>query len=314
MGQLRLPGYESRLTRRSDVDPHGPAGSRIIKWLEYWDDYEVLRIETPEQLELRLPLAGFGPRFLAAGIDYMIVFAGTGVLLFIEMMLMGFWIAGSATASQTEPPTSLIILMMLVIILTALLPQVFYFAIFESIWQGQTPGKRVAGIRVIRRGGGRLVFRDVLIRNLLRIIDLLPNLGFVAWVSFFATRNQQRLGDLAADTVVVREFSSKQPFIWAAAAPDTGGPSQPGRLSNKLVYAIGSYLSRLRELSPEARERLSRVLINQLGYGTDGMSLTQREGYLSTVMAQAMGMQVPQQQARPRDPDGGALGGQHVGI
>ncbi|MCC7477999.1 RDD family protein [bacterium] len=283
--------------------------------MEYWDDYEVLRIETPEQLELRLPLAGFGPRFVAAAIDYMIVFAGTGILVFIELVALGAWLGISSGASGTEPPESMIILMVMIIMLTALLPQVFYFAIFEQTWQGQTPGKRVAGIRVIRRGGGRLVFRDVLIRSLLRIIDLLPNMGFVAWVSFFYTRYQQRLGDLAADTVVVREFSSKQPFIWAAAAPDSGGPPSPGRLTNKLVYAIGSYLSRTRELQPEFRERLSRVLINQLGYGSEGMSLAQREGYLATIMAQAMGMPAPgQQQGRPGNTGGGPLGGQHVGI
>lgn len=304
--------------------------------MEYWDDYEVLRIETPEQLELRLPLAGFGPRFLAAALDYLILGVGSGVLIFIEIMIIAGIAAASGASSGGAGPSetyieSIMLLMAVLVILTALLPQVFYFAVFEAIWQGQTPGKRATGLRVIRRGGGRLLFRDNIIRNLLRVVDLLPSMGFVAWVSFFATRYQQRLGDLAADTVVVREFTSRQPFVWAAAdnAPQ-GQSSQPGRLTGTLVQAIGSYLGRMRELSPETRERLSRSLINQLGYGTEGLGLTDRENYLATIMAQAMGVQgqpAPAQTGRgqqtpvssrslgePLDRSGGPLGGGHIGI
>ncbi len=88
---------------------------------------------------------------------------------------------------------------------------------FEAFWKGQTPGKRILRLRVIGASGRALTFWEALLGNLLRIIDFLPALYAAGAASIFWTRHQQRLGDLAAGTLVVHERN-----LPAAAVPCTG--------------------------------------------------------------------------------------------
>jgi uncharacterized RDD family membrane protein YckC len=254
--------------------------------MEFWEDYETLRIETPEGLDLFLPLAGFGPRFLAFFIDMIGVSIAQVILIAI-----GIGIAVGAQLGAASGPDDvglLMIIILAVLLIVFLLAPVFYFMLFESLWSGQTPGKRLAGIRVIRRGGFPVGRREVLLRNLLRIIDMLPSNWIVGLVSFFATQNQQRVGDVAADTVVVREFSGRRPVTSPMAYDgNVADLHQPAHaLSPQLAYAIGSYLQRLGELSPPTREQLSLRCIEALGYTGSHLSLEQREGYLASIMRQ----------------------------
>jgi uncharacterized RDD family membrane protein YckC len=80
-----------------------------------------------------------------------------------------------------------------------------YYIYFETSWNGQTPGKRWAGIRVIRQDGLPINLSEVIIRNLIRIVDFLPLLYGLGIVAMFADSQSRRLGDLAAGTLVVRE-------------------------------------------------------------------------------------------------------------
>lgn len=257
----------------------------MARALDYWDDYEVLTIETPEMLELRLPLAGFGPRALAWLVDSFIM--GFGIFILIMLAIFAFW--GSIFSSS--PAATGTIFFFIAIILIAVLSPVFYFVIFESLWNGQTPGKRWLGIRVVRRGGLPLTFTQVLVRNLLRIIDLLPSNGMIGLVSFFATRYQQRLGDLAADTVVIREFQAgRQPYLWAGTPEALAvRPQAPGALTPALAYTTGSYLQRAAQLDNYSRQQITDELIRRLGYSAATLSLREREEYLASVLYQDAG-------------------------
>lgn len=254
--------------------------------MEFWEDYETLRIETPEGLDLFLPLAGFGPRFLAFFIDMIAVSVAQVVLIGIGIAVAVSSQLGAATAPD-EVSLLMIILLVLFLIVFLFAP-VLYFMLFESLWSGQSPGKRLAGIRVLRRGGFPVGRREVLLRNVLRIIDMLPSNWIVGVVSFFATQNQQRIGDIAADTVVVREFSGRKPVLsplaFAGSTADLDLPAHA--LSPQLAYAIGSYLQRLGELNQPARETLSLRCIEALGYQGAHLSVEQREGYLASIMQQ----------------------------
>jgi uncharacterized RDD family membrane protein YckC len=246
---------------------------------EFWEDYEVLTVETPENLELRLPLAGFGPRFLALFIDTLISGLVMGILLVIAVILFGVSMAPGGGANMEEAMMKFMVLILLISILCTL----GYFTGFEWAWNGQTPGKRMAGIRVVRQGGLPLAFTDVLLRNLFRLLDMLPSNGFIGLVSFFASRHQQRLGDLVAGTVVIREFTSATPYPWVGNVEGRLGAGPQG-LTPQMAYVTGSYLARAYSLPIEARIEITDALIRRVGYDAAPLSLSEREAYLAQLL------------------------------
>jgi hypothetical protein len=163
-----------------------------------------------------------------------------------------------------------------------------YFILFEVLWNGQTPGKKLAGIRVVKRGGLPLTSRDVLLRNLVRLVDYLPSYCFAGLISFFASKNQQRLGDLVADTVVIREFTSEMPHTWGGDTQIALTDGSSG-IPPALVYAISSYFARSSQLSTEARLRLTEEIIRQLSYDASPLSLRERDDYLAHVFGLVSG-------------------------
>ena len=156
-----------------------------------------LRIDTPEGVELELTLAGLGSRVGAAAIDGVILAIATIVVLIAVVMI------GSASVSAD--------MFSLVIGFGALLVFVIifgYYLLFETLNSGRTPGKSALGIRVIRADGTPLGFGAVAIRTLLRMVDSLPAFYATGIVSILATPHNQRVGDLAAGTVVIRDRAS----------------------------------------------------------------------------------------------------------
>jgi uncharacterized RDD family membrane protein YckC len=152
---------------------------------------ETLAIDTPENIILEAEIAGFGSRCLAALIDYTIILG----LLFV---LYAFTLSAVIGSRGSSTAVVIYIIIQFVIFLG-------YHLIFEWAWNGQTLGKRWLGIRVVQTNGLPITVTAVLIRNILRLIDFLP-LGYgVGLISLFVTRRTQRLGDLAARTVVIRE-------------------------------------------------------------------------------------------------------------
>ena len=195
---------------------------------------EKLTIDTPEQIALEFPLASVGSRFLAIALDTLIqagVFLGFLILVFIVGIVgaiagVNFGVWGMALA-----------------ILLGFLLYYAYFAAFETLWNGQTPGKRWVGLRVISESGRPIGAFDAILRNLLRIVDQLPAIYAVGTLSVFLTSKNQRLGDLAAGTVVVHDRPVDPSVIREPAVAVTTRYGA-GRLTSEEISAIETYLRR----------------------------------------------------------------------
>nr|WP_255671664.1 RDD family protein [Corallococcus sp. AS-1-6] len=180
---------------------------------------------TPEYVEFRFTLAGVYSRFLAWLMDALIVgFATTGVLLVFQVAMAAF--PGFASALG---------------IVVYFLVDWGYGITLETVWAGQTVGKRVMSLRVIQESGVRIGFYHAALRNLARVVDRLPLLYLVGGSVALVSRSHQRLGDLLAGTIVVRERRLKVP-----SALETRG--EEGLLADPL------FVSRVKRLSTEERE------------------------------------------------------------
>jgi uncharacterized RDD family membrane protein YckC len=144
-----------------------------------------LSIATPEGVEVELTLAGIGSRFIAGGVDFVIQIL---VIVALGLLLQPAGSAGVAIFSSS----------MFAVIF-------FYDVLFEVLGGGKTPGKRLTGLRVVRSGGRPITFVRSALRNILRIIDIMPGFYAIGMIVIFITRKNQRLGDLAAGTHVVRD-------------------------------------------------------------------------------------------------------------
>ena len=170
-----------------------------------------LNIDTPELVAIQMPLAGIGSRFIALLIDTLIWAAG---LIVLALVLWAFRPALQAFSSLSYQWT------VAIFTLSIFLLNWGYFTLFEAFWQGRTPGKRIARIRVIQRSGRAIGIFESMARNFIRYVDQIPFFYAVGVVAVFATRQHQRLGDLAAGTLVVRDREQETP-LWA----DTGVPT-----------------------------------------------------------------------------------------
>jgi len=174
---------------------------------------ETLIIETPERVPLAFALASIGNRFLAVAIDHFIQYFVIIVVAWAFLSISGINDVSTIENSEffQEMPKWTIALMIIVLFL------IFagYFIFFEWLWNGQTPGKRLLKLRVIREDGRPITLWEALARNLLRIFDAVP--GFVlpvysiGLIAIFLSNRDQRIGDMFAGTVVVRERADEAP-------------------------------------------------------------------------------------------------------
>jgi len=149
-------------------------------------------IATPEGVDLEMTLAGLGSRFFATIIDTAIQ-----TLLIIALVFVGTVFDGRTGG----------VLVGIIVVLALFVVTLGYPVVFETLASGRTPGKRWTGLRVVRAGGRPVGFLASMIRNLLRIIDFLPGSYLVGLVFVVATKKNQRLGDLAAGTLVIRDHA-----------------------------------------------------------------------------------------------------------
>lgn len=169
-----------------------------------------LNIETPEQVELRFPVAGIGSRFLALMTDSLL--QGAAILV----LILGFVLIVSALPKGIGggPPSSTAGKWIVAgIFLFYFLLYWGYYSLFEAFWNGQTPGKRLLKIRVIKDSGRQITLFEALARNLLRVVDMLPSFYLIGVITMLCNREQKRLGDLVAGTIVVHERNEEQPLM-----------------------------------------------------------------------------------------------------
>lgn len=175
---------------------------------------DVLIIETPERVPLHFALASIGNRFIACAIDHGIQGLALGLIAISAAVLASFSFVEEALSSAPKWVYAVMILLLFLVFAG-------YFAFFEWIWNGQTPGKRWLKLRVIREDGRPITFWEAAVRNLLRSFDMMP-LPFysIGLISVFSTTRDQRIGDMVAGTVVVREREAEAPaFSQVFAAP-----------------------------------------------------------------------------------------------
>jgi uncharacterized RDD family membrane protein YckC len=221
-------------------------------------------ISTAEGIELELLLAGLGSRFGAALIDVVIQ------LVLVLAVTLGL---GLATGGVGDGWIGALYLVLAFLIIFG------YDVAFESLNSGRTPGKLAAGLRVVRSTGQPVGFLTSSVRNLLRIVDFLPLFYGVGATSIFVTGNDQRLGDLAAQTLVVRERIAAPPPML------TLGPNAMARDATFLAWDVSTvtpdetatvrrYLERRPQLSLAARAQLSWELCERLRPKVSGLPRT----------------------------------------
>ncbi len=202
-----------------------------------------LEVETPEHVVIDYEIAGLGSRGLAAIIDTLIVFALMTANLLVAMKLystfkvvVGAWI----------PLAQFVVVW-------------GYFTLFEGFRDGQTPGKKWMGLRVIRDTGHPITVREAGARNLLRIVDLLPP-PYLLGILFIAFHPKgKRIGDLVAGTVVVRDRPADAPVALVEGEGDAVATGAP-QLSDEDFRILREFVGRAPQLPPVVRTRLATQL------------------------------------------------------
>ncbi len=213
---------------------------------------EDMVIATPELVAFSYEIAGVGSRFVSALLDLLVALA--------------ILVALGATAAFTAGATGNATIAVLVFVLGAFALTYGYFWACEYAFNGQTLGKRAARLRVVGVGGEPITFSQAGIRNLVRFVDFLPGWYAAGLVCLFINGRGQRLGDLAAATVVVRErrrvrlqdlpVPEAQPGPRPAAPPPGGtwGPLVEDQAAKRF---LALYISRRPALDPATRARLA---------------------------------------------------------
>jgi uncharacterized RDD family membrane protein YckC len=212
------------------------------------DSAGALHLTTPEAVSLDLEIAGLGFRALAWLVDASLIFVAWFTVLFAITVLrrealadvgdLGGWVQA-------------------LLVLGVFVTNWCYGLAFETLWQGQTPGKRLLGIRVVRRDGSPATALDLALRNLCRAIDFLPALYAVGMISMVVTERSRRIGDLVAGTVVVRERELDL-SRYEVEAPHAPGGQAP--LPAEQLELVLEFLQRANTFDAEPRARLAVTL------------------------------------------------------
>jgi uncharacterized RDD family membrane protein YckC len=209
-----------------------------------------LTIATPEGVEVELTLADVGSRFMAGMLDFALQIA---VIVALGMILQP---DGGASAAVFSSVAFAIIF--------------FYDVLFEVLGGGRTIGKRAAGLRVVRSGGRPINLTRSALRNILRIIDILPGFYGVGMAVIFATPHNQRVGDLAAGTLVIRDrFGDHgdpppRPPSLPPAAAERAATWDVTAVSGDDVATVHAFLARRGQLREEARRSIAGELASRL--------------------------------------------------
>ncbi len=166
---------------------------------------EILIIETPERVPLHFALASIGNRFLACAIDHALQASILIVIAIASLVVADY--SGIENMLSSAPKWVLALSIVIGFLILS-----GYFAFFEWLWNGQTPGKRWLKLRVIREDGRPVTFWEAAVRNLLRSFDIMPWPFYsIGLISVFISSRDQRVGDMVAGTVVVREREAEAP-------------------------------------------------------------------------------------------------------
>ena len=218
-------------------------------------------IETPEQVVLSYTVAGIGSHAAAALLDYLILFlASTGLI--VLLMILSRVASVGVPSTAVERGSGAWALAVLFLLLFAV--QWGYFVFFEALWDGQTPGKRRLGLRVVQDGGYSVSFGASAVRNIARILDMQPGFLYaVGIVSAAFNKSGKRLGDTMAGTFVVQERVVRTVPEAAAAEAATGTAPVAASLSDAEYELLEGFLARRASLTAERRAELTEQLVER---------------------------------------------------
>ncbi|MEZ5377496.1 MAG: RDD family protein [Acidimicrobiales bacterium] len=208
-------------------------------------------VVTPEAVLLEFRAAGLGSRILAKAID-----------AFLQLMLFTFVLAPVGAFASGAPVVATV--------LTGVLGFLFIFGypVTEAFMSGQTLGKKIMGIRVVTTEGGPVQFRHAAVRSLIALIEfVLPPGGAMAMIAALTSRRSQRIGDMAAGTIVVRlERSMPQPVFFPVVRGHEHFCEQfdAGGMTKDQFAVLRDYMLRYRHLSADAARHLAQVMADGL--------------------------------------------------
>ena len=216
-----------------------------------------LEVETADHVVLRYTLAGVGNRGFAAVVDFLVAL----------LITAGLEIGYGQIGAPGEAALGGVIRLLLFVLGWS------YFIVLEWLWNGQTLGKRSFGLRVISGDGSPAGFSAVFVRNLIRVVDFLPVFYGVGFLLIILTPKNQRLGDLAAGTYVVR---APRPRIdWFSLRTVTplgeGRTAEMRRLPGEAQRLVREFVARESGLAPKDRARVAATIATRLRpYASEG--------------------------------------------
>jgi Uncharacterized membrane protein len=220
---------------------------------------QTVDIETPELVVLSYTIAGLGSRVAAALIDLAI-----NVVMFLAV-IAGLVLLSRGAAPGSARPTPSAAWALAVMLIMQFVVLWGYYLLFEGLSDGQTPGKRMLGLRTVRDGGYSVGFSASAVRNLMRIIDLQPAFSYLVGIASIAfTKSGKRLGDIVAGTIVVREALVRQPAHVVAAPSATVTTPVTARLTDAEFQLLERWSERRNSLDPERRRQLVTQVANRL--------------------------------------------------
>ena len=222
---------------------------------------QTVDVETPELVVLTYSIAGVGSRVLA-GVTDLLICAALLVVVAIAIFMLGGGLSLIGDRGASWGAAALVLAQFIILW--------GYYVLFEGLMDGQTPGKRMHRLRVVRDGGYSVTFGVSAVRNLVRMLDMQPGVFYlVGMASLFFTKRGRRLGDLVAGTIVVREDVRRvaEPTR-SKPAPEQGATALQTALTEDEYILLGRFVERWSTLDPLRRaalasqlaERFSRVL------------------------------------------------------
>ena len=219
---------------------------------------QTVDVETPELVLLSYSVAGVGSRVLAALTDYAIC-AVALIALVVALIALEPRVP-SATPAGISWAAAVLILAQFAVLWG-------YYVLFEGLMDGQTPGKRIHRLRVVREGGFSVTFGASAVRNLVRFVDMQPVFFYLVGLgSILATRRGQRLGDFVAGTIVVREAlrPPRAVAIASSTALDASEtPTLQTALSEDEFRVLDRFMERSAHLDPLRRGVLAGQLVER---------------------------------------------------
>lgn len=217
----------------------------------------VSRVVTPEAVLVELPTAGAGSRGLARLFDLFV----NGIVVSMVSGLLSFGLGATGVSTLTEVAVAAFAITAYMLILPIG---------SEILWRGRSLGKAVMGLKVVGVDGSRETVSQVMVRGMVALVDIFGSLGVLALGASVLSESGQRLGDMAAGTVVIRSRTADRAMVPIAFHPPPGLEAYVnhlpvGRLGDEDFVVVRDYLLRARQLAAGPRQELALELSDRIG-------------------------------------------------